>query len=174
MLKVAEKKKTITDIDIEALIADQIYQPKETYKLQDVQVVSGTLGLPTATVRIIDSTDNLVEQATIGTGPVDACFSAIDEIIKIPNELTEYNVNSVTEGIDAIGEVTVRIKIDITKIEATKRISAHRDQIQYQYFSGHGANTDIFVASARAYVNAINQAIETLGLETNNTTKKLV
>tara|TARA_Y100001970_G_scaffold294207_1_gene448483 strand:- start:3144 stop:4787 length:1644 start_codon:yes stop_codon:yes gene_type:complete len=172
--KVAEKKKTITDIDIEALIADQIYQPKETYKLQDVQVVSGTLGLPTATVRIIDSTDNLVEQATIGTGPVDACFSAIDEIIKIPNELTEYNVNSVTEGIDAIGEVTVRIKIDITKIEATKRISAHRDQIQYQYFSGHGANTDIFVASARAYVNAINQAIETLGLETNNTTKKLV
>ncbi|MDP6587615.1 MAG: 2-isopropylmalate synthase [Anaerolineales bacterium] len=166
--RVAEKKKVITDADIEVLITDEINQPIEVFKLQDVQVVCGTLGLPTATVRIVDPNGLLIEHASIGTGPVDACYSAIDHIIELPNELTEYNVNAVTEGIDAIGEVTVRIQIDSEKVSAPKRLSPQREQMQYRSFGGHGASTDIFVASARAYVNALNKAIEALDLHTNN------
>ncbi len=166
--RVAEKKKVITDADIEVLITDEINQPIEVFKLQDVQVVCGTLGLPTATVRIVDSNGLLIEHASIGTGPVDACYSAIDHIIELPNELTEYNVNAVTEGIDAIGEVTVRIQIDSEKVSAPKRLSPQREQMQYRSFGGHGASTDIFVASARAYVNALNKAIGALDLHTNN------
>ena len=172
--RVAEKKKVVTDADIEVLITDEINQPVEVFKLQDVQVVCGTLGLPTATVRIVDPNGLLTEQASIGTGPVDACYSAIDHIIQLPNELTEYNVNAVTEGIDAIGEVTVRIQIDSEKASAPKRLSPQREQMQYRSFGGHGASTDIFVASARAYVNALNKAIEALDLHNdhNNTITK--
>ena len=92
----------------------------------------------------------------------------------MPNELTEYNVNAVTEGIDAIGEVTVRIQIDSEKASAPKRLSPQREQMQYRSFGGHGASTDIFVASARAYVNALNKAIEALDLHNdhNNTITK--
>jgi 2-isopropylmalate synthase len=88
--------------------------------------------------------------AAIGTGPVDAVYRAINRVIDVPNELIEFSVQSVTAGIDAIGEVTIRLKYN-------ERI-----------FSGRSANTDIIVASAQAYVNALNrlyQVIESGGID---------
>ncbi|HEY9672103.1 MAG TPA: alpha-isopropylmalate synthase regulatory domain-containing protein, partial [Waterburya sp.] len=75
----------------------------------------------------------------IGTGPVDAVYKAINRVVNVPNELIEFSVQSVTKGIDAIGEVTIRLRYN------------------NRVFSGHAANTDIIVASAQAYVNALNR-----------------
>jgi 2-isopropylmalate synthase len=77
--------------------------------------------------------------AAVGTGPVDAVYKAINRVVNVPNELIEFSVKSVTAGIDAIGEVTIRL--------------SHEGKI----YSGHAANTDIIVASARAYVSALNR-----------------
>ncbi|HJN41620.1 MAG TPA: 2-isopropylmalate synthase [Anaerolineales bacterium] len=162
--RVAEKKKVVADADLVALITDEIYQPAEVFHLKDAQVVCGTLGMPTATVRMVGPDGEESEQAAIGTGPVDACYSAIDAIVQLPNELQEYKVNAVTEGIDALGEVTVRIQIDPEQVAAPTRLSPQREQLQYRTFGGHGASTDVFVASARAYVNALNKALAALGL----------
>ena len=79
--------------------------------------------------------------------------------------MQEYNVNAVTEGIDALGEVTVRIQVDSEQMAAPQRISPQREQLQYSTFGGHGASTDVFVASARAYVNALNKALAALGIQ---------
>ncbi len=162
--RVAEKKKVVADADLVALITDEIYQPAEVFHLKDAQVVCGTLGMPTATVRMVGPDGEESEQAAIGTGPVDACYSAIDAIVQLPNELQEYKVNAVTEGIDALGEVTVRIQIDPEQVAAPTRLSPQREQLQYRTFGGHGASTDVFVASARAYVNALNKALAALGV----------
>jgi 2-isopropylmalate synthase len=162
--RVAEKKKVVADADLVALITDEIYQPAEVFHLKDAQVVCGTLGMPTATVRMVGPDGEESEQAAIGTGPVDACYSAIDTIVQLPNELQEYKVNAVTEGIDALGEVTVRIQVHPEQVAAPQRLSPQREHLQYRTFGGHGASTDVFVASARAYVNALNKALATLGL----------
>jgi 2-isopropylmalate synthase len=162
--RVAEKKKVVADADLVALITDEIYQPAEVFRLKDAQVVCGTLGMPTATVRMVGPDGEESEQAAIGTGPVDACYSAIDTIVQLPNELQEYRVNAVTEGIDALGEVTVRIQVHPEQVAAPQRLSPQREHLQYRTFGGHGASTDVFVASARAYVNALNKALATLGL----------
>ena len=162
--RVAEKKKLVADADLVALISDEIYQPHEVFRLKDAQIVCGTLGMPTATVRMVGPDGEESEQAAIGTGPVDACYRAIDAIVRLPNELQEYNVNAVTEGIDALGEVTVRIQVDLEQIAAPQRISPQHQQLQDRTFGGHGASTDVFVASARAYVSALNKALAALGL----------
>jgi 2-isopropylmalate synthase len=78
----------------------------------------------------------------MGDGPVDACFRAINEVVKVTVELREYRVQEVTAGIDALGEVNVRV-----------RRGPH-------LASGHGADTDVIVASARAYLNALNKLVE--------------
>jgi 2-isopropylmalate synthase len=81
-----------------------------------------------------------ITDASVGTGPVDAIYKAINRIVSVPNQLIEYSVQSVTAGIDALGEVTIRLK--------------HPD---VGTLSGHSANTDIIVASARAYLSALNK-----------------
>jgi 2-isopropylmalate synthase len=106
----ADKKKTITDADLEALVADEFYQPREVFTLDGLQVACGTMGMPTATVRLRGPDGSTHTQASIGTGPVDAAYKAIDAIVHAPNTLREFSVHAVTEGIDALGEVTVRIE----------------------------------------------------------------
>jgi len=95
-------------------------------------------------VRLRDLDDNLLVKAAVGTGPVDATFQAIDAIVKVPNTLVEYNVHSVTEGIDALGEVTVRLKSPDGK----------------RSVGGYGADTDVILASARAYLAAVNRVLD--------------
>jgi 2-isopropylmalate synthase len=108
--ELADKKKHITDADLVALVTDQLYQEREIFVLDGLQVACGTMGLPTATVRLTGPDGEQYVQAAVGTGPVDAVYKAIDAIVEVPNTLLEFAVRSVTEGIDAIGEVTVRVE----------------------------------------------------------------
>ena len=151
----ADKKKTITDADIEALVSDELYQPRELFTLDGLQVACGTMGMPTATVRLRDPEGGLHIQACVGTGPVDATYKAIDAVIQAPNMLEEFVVHAVTEGIDALGEVTVRIKSHSSGMT----LDAQKEIDQPRTYGGYGADTDIVVASAKAYLAAINKLL---------------
>ena len=155
----ADKKKTITDADLEAIISDQIYQPREVFALEEMQVVCGTLGMPTATVRLRGPDGASVVRAAMGTGPVDATYKAIDEIVAAPNTLLEFVIHAVTEGIDALGEVTVRIEGK----NGHHTMDAQSETEQPRTFGGHGADTDIIVASAKAYLSALNKLLVATG-----------
>lgn len=159
--ELADKKKEITDADLEALVADELYQPHEIYTLDGLQVTCGTMGLPTATVRLLGPDGVVKVQASIGTGPVDAVYKAIDAIIQAPNTLQEFAVHSVTQGIDAIGEVTVRL--EAVNGSVPKRISSQGATPKARTFGGHGAETDIIVASAKAYLTAVNKLLAASG-----------
>ncbi|MBT9316042.1 2-isopropylmalate synthase [Leptothoe spongobia] len=135
----ADKKKEISDRDLEAIVNDETQQVAEHFRLELVQVSCGSNARPTATVTIRTPNGEELMDAAIGTGPVDAIYKAINRVVDIPNALIEYSVQSVTAGIDAIGEVTIRLRHD-------QRI-----------YSGHAANTDIVVASAHAYMQALNR-----------------
>jgi 2-isopropylmalate synthase len=148
--EVADKKKEITDWDLESIVNDETQQPPELFRLEMVQVSAGSNAQPTATVKLRTPDGQELMDAAIGTGPVDAVYKAINRVVDVPNQLIEFSVQSVTAGIDALGEVTIRLK--------------HEERI----FSGRSANTDIIVASAQAYVNALNrlyQAIQTGGID---------
>ncbi|MGB7414753.1 MAG: 2-isopropylmalate synthase [Thermosynechococcaceae cyanobacterium] len=136
----ADKKKEISDWDIEAIVKDETQsQVLDGFHLELVQVSSGDHACPTATVTLLTPTGEELTDAATGTGPVDAVYQAINRVVNVPNRLIEFSVQSVTAGIDAIGEVTIRLQ--------------QGDRI----FSGHSANTDIIVASAQAYINALNR-----------------
>ena len=151
----ADRKKVITDLDLEALIADEFYKPRDVYLLNGMQVSCGTMGMPTATVRLRGPDGIIHTVASIGTGPVDATYKAIDSIVNVPCTLLEFNIHAITEGIDALGEVTVRVQSDSgsTTMDAQSEVSYSR------IYGGHGADTDIIVASAKAYINALNKLI---------------
>ena len=155
----ADKKKIITDADLEALVADEFYQPREVFALDGLQVACGTMGMPTATVRLRGPDGSLRLQAAVGTGPVDATYKAIDEIVGVPASLLEFSVHAVTEGIDALGEVTVRIQGKNGQVT----VDAQKEHTQPRTFSGHGADTDIIVASAKAYLAALNKMLVATG-----------
>jgi len=139
--ELADKKREVTDKDIESLVAQEQRTIFETYHLDRLQVTCGDRGIPTAAVRLIGPDEQTLEDAALGTGPVDAVYKAINRLVGVPNELTEFSVKSVTEGIDAIGEVLIRIESEgIT-------------------YTGRGADTDIIVASAKAYINALNRLL---------------
>jgi 2-isopropylmalate synthase len=156
----ADKKKIITDADLEALVADEFYQPREVFVLDGLQVACGTMGMPTATVRLKGPDGQLHLQAAVGTGPVDATYKAIDEIVRAPATLLEFAVHAVTEGIDALGEVTVRIQ---GKNVQHTTLDAQKDAKQTRTFGGHGADTDIIVAGAKAYLAALNKMLVATG-----------
>ncbi|MBL8152562.1 MAG: 2-isopropylmalate synthase [Anaerolineae bacterium] len=147
--ELADAKKTVTDADLEALIADEFHGPEELFSLSDIQVTCGTMGMPTATVKMRSIAGDEFVHAAVGRGPVDASYKAIDAIVKAPNTLIEYSVHSVTEGIDALGEVTVRI----SPADDEKRS-----------FGGYGADSDIVVASVKAYLAAVNRMVAVMGL----------
>jgi 2-isopropylmalate synthase len=142
--ELADKKKVVADADLAALIADEFSQPPEVFALEDIQVTCGRHGMPTATVRLRGPDAQSVVHAAVGTGPVDATYKAIDAIVQAPNTLVEYSVHAVTEGIDALGEVTVRLQ---------------SDEPEPRTLGGHGADTDIIVASAKAYLAALNKLV---------------
>ncbi|MEA5575319.1 2-isopropylmalate synthase [Anabaena sp. UHCC 0451] len=145
--EVADKKKEISDWDLEAIVNDEIQQAPDLFKVELVQVSCGSNTQPTATVTLRTPEGKELTDAAIGTGPVDAVYKAINRVVNVPNELIEFSVQSVTGGIDALGEVTIRLR--------------HESRV----FSGHAANTDIIVASAQAYVNALNRLYSALQKE---------
>lgn len=138
--RVADRKKEITDRDIEAIVQDRLHRSiEEKYRLELLQVQCGTSGVPTATVRLKTPDGSTVEDAALGDGPVDAVYKAITRIVDMPVTLTEFAISAVTEETDAIGEVTIRV------------VSGNRTA------TGYGADTDIVVASAHAFVNGLNR-----------------
>ena len=155
----ADKKKGITDADLEALVSDEIYQPRELFSLDGLQVACGTMGMPTATIRLRDQDGNLHVHASIGAGPVDAAYKAIDAIVRFPITLLEFVVHAVTEGIDALGEVTVRIRGE----DSPPIFDAQQEMEQPRTFGGYGADTDIVVASVKAYLSALNKMLVASG-----------
>ncbi|BDI18677.1 2-isopropylmalate synthase [Nostoc cf. commune SO-36] len=142
--EVADKKKEISDWDLEAIVNDEIQQAPDLFRVELVQVSCGSNARPTATVTLRTPEGEELTDAAIGTGPVDAVYKAINRVVNVPNQLIEFSVQSVTGGIDALGEVTIRLRYE-SKV-----------------FSGHAANTDIIVASAQAYVNALNRLYASL------------
>jgi 2-isopropylmalate synthase len=139
--ELADRKREITDRDIESLIAEEFRTTTEVYHLDHVEVSCGDHSLPTATVRLIGPDGQSFADAALGTGPVDAVYKAINRIVGISNKLTEFTIKSVTEGIDAIGEVLIRVESEGVT------------------YTGRGAATDIIVASAKAYMNALNRLL---------------
>ena len=139
----ADKKKVIFDDDIIALIEEDAASEKEILSITYQSATSGTGTIPTATVRIADTTDKkgtVLQEAACGVGPVDATYRAIDKITKMDIKLTDYSLKAVSSGVDALGEVFLKA------------------QYKGMVFSGKGTSTDIVEASAKAYIQAINKA----------------
>jgi len=160
--ELADKKKNVTEVDLEALVGDELYQPVEAWELVEVQVHSGTALTPTAVVKLKDnSTGEIKLGASIGTGPVDAVYKAINEIVQQPNNLVEFLVQAITEGMDANGDVTIRIEVP----DSRGYMETAQGRQRRRLFSGRGVETDIIVASAKAYMQALNKLIDALKSE---------
>ncbi|WP_322488939.1 2-isopropylmalate synthase [Chloroflexus sp.] len=158
-----DRKKKVDDRDIEALIAGEMQHTPELYKLDHVQYASGVGMIPTATVRLIGPDGQTKVDSAQGTGPVDAVYQAINRIIQRPNELIEFSINAITEGLDAVAEVTVRIREQgaparLNESSSTETSLTGRRQAQ-QIFSGYGVHTDTIVAAAQAYMAALNKML---------------
>jgi 2-isopropylmalate synthase len=136
--ELSDKKKTVYDEDIVAIVQSDIMRMSDIYSLETFQVNSGNNIIPTATVQLKRG-KTIFKEASVGDGPVDAVFNAIDKITDLKITLEDYSLKAVTQGRDAMGEVTVTGLIENNKI------------------IGRGASTDIIEASAKAYINSINR-----------------
>ncbi len=153
----ADKKKTVTDADLEALVGDEIYQPQESWELLNVQVQCGSNVLPTAVVTLRNvATGEVTTDAGFGAGPVDAIYQGINRVVGVDNTLVEFLVQAVTEGIDANGDVTIRIEVPEHSMGYRETAQGRQRR---RLFSGRGVDTDIIVASAKAYMQALNKAL---------------
>jgi 2-isopropylmalate synthase len=135
----ADKKKEVFDEDIEALVDDQLEITTGLWTLTGLQVTSGSNTIPTATVTLQDSNGEIVQDASIGDGPVDAIYSAIQRLTGVRMSLTDYRIRAVTRGKEAQGEVQIELEHSGKKIK------------------GRGLSTDILEASALAYLAAVNR-----------------
>lgn len=141
-LQMADKKKEVYDEDLESLINERDRNISAIYTLEGVQISCGFPLTPTATVKL-KKTDGTVSTACeFGTGPVDAMYKAVNKIVQVENDLTEFTVQSITRGIDALGEVTIRVAAPDGSI-----------------YVGRGSDGDIIVSSAKAYLNALNRLL---------------
>jgi 2-isopropylmalate synthase len=138
--ELADKKKTVYDDDLLAIVEEEIKIAPKIWRLVDFQINSGTNIIPQATIRL-KSKGKIHTAQSSGDGPVDACYKAIEKIVGIKVKLQEYHIDSVTSGKDALGEVSVKMA------SGGKSIMAR------------GASTDIIEASIKAYIEAINKII---------------
>jgi len=136
--ELADKKKNLYDEDLETIVAEIILRAPDKYKLVNMNVISGSFAIPTATIQM-EVENEQIKDVGIGDGPVDAAFKTIAKITGTKSRLLKYSVDSITGGTDAQGEVTVRLE------EEGKEIV------------GRGAHNDIIMASALAYINALNR-----------------
>jgi len=142
-----DKKKVVSDADIEALLTDQFESlGNDIFKLDELHVTTGTGNTPVASVRLIDENGDLREDAALGNGPVNAVCNCINRITGADAKLVEFHVHAVTEGTDAIANVTIRVEMQ--DAEGRKHI-----------FSGRSADTDTLVASGKAYLAAVNRGL---------------
>ena len=139
----ADRKVSLTDIDLEAIVADEVSaSDDDAFELLSLQVSGGTASAPTATVRVRRTADDVaIDESAMGDGMVDAACGAIRRAVGIDATLVTFNVAAVTEGIDALGDVTVQVEVDGRRA------------------TGRGVSTDIVEASARAFLSAINKSV---------------
>ena len=137
---VADKKKHVFDEDLMAIVEDEAKVFTKTWALVSLSARSGTNVKPDVTV-VLKSKGKTFEKSSTGDGPIDACYKAIEAITKVKAKLLDYAIQSVTQGKDAMGEVTVKVNVQGKSVIA------------------HGTSTDILEASAKAYINAINKAL---------------
>lgn len=142
--EIAEQKQEVFDEDLESMVQERIREVMAVYTLDALQVQCGDPLVPTAVATITDEQGTRHVVSATGTGPIDASYKAIDKIVSVRGDLQEFAVKAITRGIDAIGEVVVRVQSDDGRI-----------------YTGRGSDTDIIVSSAKAYVNAINRVITT-------------
>ena len=144
----ADRKSEVTDRDLESLMAEEkrVAIEPSTYLLDQVQFSGGDHDIATATVRVTGPGEKTYSDAATGNGPVDAVCRAIERATGVQARLADFNVQAVTEGKDSIGEVVVRV------------------QQNGEMYVGRGASTDIIVASAKAYLSAVNRMIAQEGL----------
>jgi 2-isopropylmalate synthase len=136
--RLADQKKDIFDEDIEAMISEDVTKVPEIYSLLDLYIVSGISQKPTATVKLRVG-ENVIDRMEHGDGPVDATYKAIAAMTNTKSHLLKFEVKGITGGTDALGEVVVSLEEDGRTVR------------------GHGADTDIIIASAKAYINALNK-----------------
>ena len=139
-----DRKIQITDKDLEAIVADEFQNIEETYTLEELQVAGGTSLSPTATVKISKAGESLTESA-MGDGMVDAVYGAIVRAVGVDAKLAAFNIAAVTEGAEALGDVSVQLEVDGER------------------YTGRGLATDVVEASARAFINALNRAARHAG-----------
>jgi len=153
--EIAEKKKGgLEDEDLEALVTDQAGLTNELWRVTGLQVSTGMSGIPTATVKMAgpDGVERYV--AATGTGPVDAVYKAIDQIVGVHVKLDDYSMTSVTEGIEALACTRVVVSPVAGGVNDNNPLISKERK-----FSGSGSDTDIVTASARAYTSAINKLL---------------
>jgi len=139
--QVGDRKKFVYDDDLAVLVDDSILGNQETYALDYINVTSGSVTIPTATVKLKKG-EKVLQDSSPGNGAVDAAMKAIDRILKQQGHLIEYRVEAVTQGKDSLGEVTLKVDFGDGNL-----------------ITGKGASTDVIEASARAYLNAVNRVL---------------
>lgn len=144
--ELADRKKVVLDRDIEALVEEKVSKVPEVFELDSFQISSGNKVISTAMVSL-KKEDKVITEAATGDGPIDAAFNSIERAVGFSMTLEAYNLKAVTEGKDALGEVTVRV---------SKKGKS---------FIGRGVSMDIMESSVKAYLNAINRAISEMGDE---------
>jgi len=137
----ADKKKEVYDEDLERIVVAETSDVKEAFTLVDVTFTSGRRSIPTSTVELVNENGEHIIDASTGDGAVDAAFKAVERIADIPGRLKSYRINAITAGKDAQGEVVVSVEFEDCGYDIT----------------GRGTCTDVVVASAEAYVNALNR-----------------
>jgi len=138
--QLADRKKNVQDADIEAILTEGIDETVQSIRLETFQISAGNTDVSTATVRLRCGEESLFEAAT-GNGPVEAAFNAVDRILDTRFVLESFNIKAVTEGRDALGEVSVKISRD------------------GRFYVGRGLSTDVIEAAIKAYISAVNKAL---------------
>ncbi|HSS11822.1 MAG TPA: alpha-isopropylmalate synthase regulatory domain-containing protein, partial [Acidimicrobiales bacterium] len=139
--ELADRKVQITDADLEAIVAEELgTSVASAFSLETLEVAGGTVGVPRARVVLVRSGEK-VEATAEGDGMIDASCQAIRQATGIESKLTDFNVNAVTGGVDALGDVIIQLDAGGVRV------------------SGRGVSTDVVEASARAYLNAVNKVV---------------
>jgi 2-isopropylmalate synthase len=139
--ELADRKVQITDADLEAIVAEELGSSvAAAFSLETLEVAGGTVGVPRARVVLVRSGEK-VEATAEGDGMIDAACQAIRQATGIESKLTDFNVNAVTGGVDALGDVIIQLEAGGVRV------------------SGRGLSTDVVEASARAYLNAVNKVV---------------
>jgi 2-isopropylmalate synthase len=137
-IELADKKKEVKIEDLEVLVQEELFKVPETYRLEHIQILSGTRATPMAALRVRYGNE-VIEEAATGNGPIDAAYKCIERIVGHKFTLINFGLNAITSGEDAIGEATVRIRTNGT------------------IFAGAASSTDIIEAAVKAYLSAINR-----------------